>query len=257
MKTTCECGHEIEYMRADVKNAHYLLCGDATKREDVERLMGGEKAEILITDPPYGDNKYETDKRLSPDYYAFLINTYSSVAIFGYPERLIELCVIIQKAPHEWVTWFPTNKWGAINTNILPKNTECIAIWGIIVGAAELKRPRSQHKFSQRFVIQKGLSLSEARLGDVWQDASPGMQFNSHLRQHPNEKPVSLLEKLIILCSNSDDAIIDPFGGSGTTLIACEKLGRKCRMMEIEPRYCDVILERWQQFTGRQAVKLG
>ena len=68
-------------------------------------------------------------------------------------------------------------------------------------------------------------------------------------------KPVTLCERAITNSSNANAIVIDPFGGSGTTLIACEKLGHKCRMIEIEPHYCDVIIQRWCNFTGKDAVR--
>ena len=73
---------------------------------------------------------------------------------------------------------------------------------------------------------------------------------------HPTQKPVGLIGAILRDYSEDGDEILDPFGGSGSTLIACEQLGRKCRMMEIDPHYCDVIIDRWEQFTGKKAVLL-
>ena len=76
-------------------------------------------------------------------------------------------------------------------------------------------------------------------------------------RQHPTMKPITLVAKCIKNSSKRNEIILDLFGGSGSTLIACEKLGRKCRIMEFDPKYCDVIIERWEKETGKQAVKDG
>ena len=73
---------------------------------------------------------------------------------------------------------------------------------------------------------------------------------------HPTMKPVKLVARFLLNSSQKGDAVADIFGGSGTTLIACEQLGRKCRMMELDPHYCDVIIARWEQFTGKKAVLL-
>ena len=73
---------------------------------------------------------------------------------------------------------------------------------------------------------------------------------------HPTQKPVGLIGAILRDYSEDGDEVLDPFGGSGSTLIACEQLGRKCRMMEIDPHYCDVIIDRWEQFTGKKAVLL-
>lgn len=75
-------------------------------------------------------------------------------------------------------------------------------------------------------------------------------------RVHPTQKPVGLTGAILRDFSKAGDEVLDPFGGSGSTLIACEQLGRKCRMMEIDPRYCDVIIDRWETFTGKKAVLL-
>lgn len=75
-------------------------------------------------------------------------------------------------------------------------------------------------------------------------------------RVHPTQKPVGLIGKILLDFSEESDIVLDPFGGSGSTLIACEQLGRRCRMMEIDPHYCDVIIRRWETFTGKKAVLL-
>lgn len=75
-------------------------------------------------------------------------------------------------------------------------------------------------------------------------------------RVHPTQKPVGLIAAILRDYSQTGDVILDPFGGSGSTLIACEQLGRRCRMMEIDPHYCDVIIRRWEAFTGKKAVLL-
>lgn len=81
-------------------------------------------------------------------------------------------------------------------------------------------------------------------------------QSEGRKRIHPTQKPVGLIREILSDFSTDKDIILDPFGGSGTTLIACEQLGRKCRMMELDPHYCDVIIARWEEFTGRKAVLL-
>jgi site-specific DNA-methyltransferase (adenine-specific) len=84
------------------------------------------------------------------------------------------------------------------------------------------------------------------------------LEFNKPLKntEHPTMKPIPLIAKLIENSSKGGEIVLDLFGGSGTTLIACEQLGRKCRMMELDPKYCDVIIKRWEEFTGKKAVKI-
>lgn len=184
---------------------------------------------VVITDPPYGNGKYDTDVAVPMEYYRWLIETFKTVAIFGYPENLVGICIGIGHQPDEWVTWNPSNKFVQQSKHILPKETECIAIFGELPNPQELKRPRSKN--GRNSIIGKihegrGNSLFLARLGDVWNDPAPGMMFQSYKRRHPNEKPLSLMKKLVTLCSNEGDVIFDPFMGSGTTGEAAIPLGR-------------------------------
>ena len=180
----------------------------------------------FIFDPPYGNGKYETDKELPMDFYRWLIDSFQTVAFFGYPEKLVSICVRIQAIPIEWITWHPSNKAAGRSNDYLPKEVECIAIFGDMPNPSEIMRPRSKDSYSRKLAVQRGLSPFVARLGDVWNDPSPGTSANRHLRQHPNEKPVSLMTKLVTLCSNEGDTIVDPTMGSGTTGEASLLLGR-------------------------------
>ena len=193
---------------------------------EIVKSMGLSRDVRFIFDPPYGNGAYETDKELPDEFYRWLIDNFQTVAFFGYPEKLISICVRIQAIPIEWITWHPTNKAAGRSNDYLPKETECIAVFGDMPNPDKITRKRSQHKFSMKITQSRGLSTLVARLGDVWNDASPGMAFNSHMRQHPNEKPVSLMTKLVTLCSNEGDTVVDPTMGSGTTGVAALQLGR-------------------------------
>jgi site-specific DNA-methyltransferase (adenine-specific) len=198
----------------------------------------------LITDPPYGNEYYEHDVRPRTEFMRLLIGGSHSAAIFGYPEDLISMCMDIQDKPNEWITWFPPNKSCCRTGGKLPKSSECIAIFGETVGANLLFKKRSS---TVSWLSWGAKSWEEARLGDVWTDASPGMGFNSHLRLHPNEKPVSIFSNLVTLLSFQDSLIFDPFMGSGTTLRAAKDLGRKAIGIEIEEKYCEKAATRLAQ----------
>lgn len=202
--------------------------------------------DLVLTDPPYGTRKYETDVPFDTRLLRQWIASVRTVALFGYPELLASWCVDAGVKPGEWVVWWPTNK-GIGRSNDLPKETEHIAIFGETPGSRLLFRPRIQDKTCLAITSARGLSADEARLGDVWRDPSPGMMFNSHLRLHPNEKPLSLMSRLIILCAGEDDLILDPFMGSGTTLRAAKDLGRRAIGIEIEERYCEIAAQRLSQ----------
>lgn len=172
----------------------------------------------FIFDPPYGNGKYEEDKELPMDFYRWLIDSFQTVTFFGYPEKLISICVRVQRVPVEWITWNPLNKSAGRSKDYLPKESECIAIFGDMPNPTKLTRKRvKKGAVITAIHANRGNSNVLARLGDVWNDASPGMAFLSHLRKHPNEKPLSLMTKLVTLCSNEGDTVVDPTMGSGTT----------------------------------------
>ena len=214
---------------------HRLLCGDATRKEDVERLMNGEKADMVFTDPPYGIN-------LNTDFSA----------IMGrgkvYP-KVIGDDVEWDFRKGDWFDCTEQFWFGAENYRYtLPKGGSWF-VWNKQIsehdGAShtgslfELCWSKTNHK---REIV-----------------AIPYFRFygmDTKTRIHPTQKPVRLSEWFIEKFSHRRGIISDLFGGSGSTLIACEKLDRRCFMMEIEPHYCDVIIQRWENFTGQEAVKL-
>ena len=171
---------------------------------------------------------------------------------------MIGLCAAACRVPDEWVTWWPTN--AAIRTSPVPhltREVECIAVFGPVKGFTRLRQARST---SSRRVLdgaytgesgkQRGTSHGQAEtrfMGDLWTDAAPGLGFQSHLRQHPNEKPTSVLSRLVEAMTVSDEVVLDPFMGSGTTLRAAMDLGRKAIGIEIEERYCEIAVKRLAQ----------
>ncbi len=228
-------------MRVETIGAATLCLGDC---QDVLPTIGC--VDAVVTDPPYGFGAYGTDKDIAP--LAMLLHLGAkTVAVFNYPELLVKWCIAAGTAPDEWVTWYPTNKPAGRNSGGLPRSSEHIAIFGVTPG--EVMRPRSTDATARAISESRGLSQDLAREDDVWRDASPGMGFNGHLRVHPNEKPYSLMAKLIELCSSEEQIILDPFMGSGTTGVACVKLGRRFIGIEIEPKYFDIACRRIEEAT--------
>jgi len=214
-------------------------------------------ADAVITDPPYGTGKYEHDTdALSP---AMLREFGPRAAVFGYPERLIRLCAAAERFPDEWVTWWPTNgaqKGPSFVATALPREVECIACFG----PAQWERLRRQRTGTDGFQFdldrssansfhgtQRVAITHDARLGDVWRDAAPGIGFNSHLRLHPNEKSIVVLRRLVLVFTEPGEQVLDPFMGSGTTLRAAKDLGRKAIGIELEERYCEIAARRLAQ----------
>lgn len=216
-----------------------------------EMLPGMAAASVVVTDPPYGFGAYETDDDAAvvPVLSACLAMS-RSAAVFGYPETLVSWCVALGAVPDEWVTWWPTNKPLARGSARLPKSSECVAIFGETPGVGEIVRRRSEGDSVLDAIHEgRGHSLDLCRDGDVWREASPGAGFNYHLRRHPNEKPLELMNRLVLLCSLPGATVLDPFAGSGTTLRAAKDLGRRAIGIEIEERYCEIAAKRCAQET--------
>jgi len=227
---------------------HRLLCGDSTKKADVERLMAGELADMVFTDPPYGmklnadfsdmkgiagGNKYEDVIGDHEDYDPSVI-----LDIFSYCKEIF--------------------LWGAdyYAERIPKRNDGCFFVWDKTEAGIS---PNSAYE--KQFGSNFELCWSKAKhkrqvVGVLWKGIFGLSKEDIKKRVHPTQKPTRLCDWFIEHFSIRDNLIIDLFGGSGSTLISCEKTNRKCRMMEIDPIYCQVIIDRWEKYTGQKAVKL-
>ena len=206
---------------------HRLMCGDSTKQEDVEKLMGGQKADMVFTDPPYGMNAVTKSGVLSKSYKTDIMNDNDNKAA-------IDAFTLCQKM-------FCNSKqvwWGAnYYTECLP-SSECWIVWDKHNGSSD----------------QTDCELAWTNFRSVVRQFT--MTSEKKNRVHPTQKPCKLFCEIIKKFdkNNAFQYIIDIFGGSGSTLIACEQLNRTCYMMELDPKYVDVIIDRWEQFTGKKAV---
>ncbi|HCK99515.1 MAG TPA: hypothetical protein DHW42_05345 [Candidatus Marinimicrobia bacterium] len=233
---------------------HRLLAGNSTKSEDVQTLMGRGKIDMLLTDPPYGLdysgkneflNKYDKGNHIQKDikndniedykqFYSDFIsvipfNDYNTIYIFMSSKELHNLRLAIEDCGCVWGDYLVWVK----NNHVLGRkdyNPKCEYI---------LYGWKTRHKFYGGFEV------------NVIRYNKPSVN-----NLHPTMKPVGLLEKLLRDGSKVNSIIYDPFLGSGSTLIACEKTNRRCYGMEIDLHYCDVIIKRWEDFTGQKAKLL-
>ena len=212
--------------------------------------------DAVVTDPPYGFAAYPTDRVPPVATYEEFFRVANLTAFFGYPELLVGLCARLGRNPNEWVTWFPVNKQMARGSG-LPKSSEAIAIFGDTQDSRPLMRRRSASSIGKAITRSRGLNPDECRENDVWCDASPGMGFLYADRLHPNEKPESLMAKLILLCSAPGDLVLDPFLGSGTTGVVCERLGTRWIGCEINPVYAAMAEKRIQRERDKLQLPLG
>jgi len=215
---------------------HRLICGDSTDVLQVARLMGGSKADMVFTDPPYG-------MHLDTDYTKMAeikvkSKTYRPVEgddrDFD-PAPIIAMFDEVKEQFWWGGDWYHTRLPPGGSWIVWDKRSE--ASDGLTGNHFEMLWSRHHHR---RFIIRHLWSGFTARNADT-------------KRVHPTEKPVTVLERVITEYSDKDAKIIDLFLGSGSTLIACHKTQRRCFGMEIDPKYCDVILSRWEQFTGKGA----
>ena len=213
---------------------HRLLCGDSTSIDDVDKLMDGNKADMVFTDPPYNvafngrSGKFDVIKndKLSNDEFVDFIDGFLST-----------LEVINSNTYYICCNWA---FYGLLQLKLKPK--ACIVWAKNVFGLG--KGYRHQHEF----ILFDGLvDPSITNESDLWNIAKDSNY------QHPTQKPVELPERAIKNSSKKKNIVLDLFLGSGSTLIAAEKTNRKCYGMELDPKYCDVIIQRWQEFTGNKA----
>lgn len=217
---------------------HRLQCGDSTNTGEVERLMDGHKADMVFTDPPYG---IEYQSNMRAEKFDVLKND----------DSILDVSQIIKTFSKGWIfvwtSWKVQNKWiDKLNLFDYPTN---IVVWHKMGGSMGDLKKTFASDYELALVWNRGTELCGKRIGSVWTlGKDSGMNY-----KHPTQKPVALAEEAINKTTRFKNKILDLFGGSGSTLIACEKTGRHCYMMELDPRYCDVIVKRWEDYTGQKS----
>jgi DNA modification methylase len=220
---------------------HRLMCGDSTSIDAVDKLMDGGKADMVFTDPPYGI-EYQSNWRPKSEQFDVLAND----------DQILDIAPIIQIFSTGWVfvwtSWAVQTRWiEMFNGFGYPTN---IVIWHKPGGGmGDLKKTFSSD-YEVALVWHRGAELCGKRIGSVWTINKDG----ASTYVHPTQKPVALSEEAIDKTTKQGALVLDLFGGSGSTLIACEKTKRQARLMELAPQYCDVIVKRWEDFTGKKAT---
>lgn len=220
---------------------HRVMCGDSTRIDSVEALMEGRKAQMVHTDPPYGV-EYQSNMRTKSAKFGVLKNDDSFLDIAPVIDACSEGWVFV------WTSWKVLTKWlDQFESFGYPSNQ---VIWYKPGGGiGDLKRTFASD-YETALVWHRGAELTGKRIGSVWKVSKDGA--TEYL--HPTQKPVALAEEALDKTTKPGWLVLDLFGGSGSTLIACEKTGRHARLMELDPKYVDVIVRRWQEFTGKQAT---
>jgi DNA modification methylase len=266
---------ELEPTRAITKpddlwilGEHCLLCADARRRDSFTSLLGGSRVHLVFADPPFnlkikgpvsgkgrvkhGEFAEASGEKTSPQFTKFLEDSFSLLAEHSVDGSIHFICT----------DWRHLDEMLAAGRRVY-RELKNIVVWNK-TNAGLGSFYRSQHELI--FVWKKGRakSINNVQLGkhgrnrsNVWTYAganSFSSSRQSDLAMHPTVKPVALVADAILDCSQRGDIVLDSFGGSGTTLIACERTGRKARLIEIDPVYCDQTILRWQNLTGGTAV---
>jgi DNA modification methylase len=220
---------------------HRLMCGDSTSVDDVEKLMDGNKADLVFTDPPYGIS-YQSNRRTKSEKFEVIKND----------DVILDIVPIIDLFSNGWVfiwtTWKVLDKW-LDNTKDLGFPSNMVIWFKGGGGIGDLKKTFITD-YEMALVWHRGAELCGKRIGSVWKIGKDGASDYVH----PTQKPVELALEAMDKTTRPKAKVLDLFGGSGSTLIACEKTKRKCFMMELDPKYCDVIIKRWQNLTSEKAI---
>jgi DNA modification methylase len=259
-----------------ILGAHRLMCGDSTSIDDVDKLMNGEQADLAWTDPPYNiavegaAGKIMNDDMGDAEFVDFL----SGVYVCFYAALKAGACIYVAHSESERINFTQTFKNAGFKLSQ-------VLIW--VKQSATLSRQdfNWQHEpilygwkegaghyfcgdFTRTTVIEDDINFKKMDKKDLISiieeyragDPSTIVKYNRPSRSelHPTMKPVGLVQRMIRWSSKREQLVLDLFGGSGSTMIACEQSSRKNNSMELDPKYCDVIIARWEKFTGKQAT---
>ena len=237
---------------------HRLMCGDATKAEDVQKLMDGTRANLIVTDPPYGVSfksssglTIQNDSIKNEEFYSFLLSAFKNMAD------------VLEKGGAAYVFHADTEGLNFRRAFIdAGFHLAGCCIWvkdSLVLGRSDYQW---QHEPILYGFLQNGKHpwYSDRKQTTIWNYAKPKRNEN-----HPTSKPLDLLAYPIRNSSQENSVVVDTFGGSGSTMMACEQTGRICRMMELDPKYASVILRRYvedfgnadQVYVERNGVRIG
>jgi site-specific DNA-methyltransferase (adenine-specific) len=228
------------------------MCGDATNKQDAEALMNGQKASVYLTDPPYGVSYSElrdTEPIENDDLSNAELQQFLEKAFHAISPHLKDDCA--------WYLWHAQKTQGYF-TAAAAAASSVIYHRQIVWVKPSLIMGRGLYHWRHELCLMgwkeghKPPFLGSRSQTTVWESPSPHGESI-----HPTQKPLLVLVPAIINHTEPSEVVVDNFGGSGSTLIACEQTGRICYMMEIDPRYCQVIVDRWEKYTGQKAVKTG
>ena len=244
---------------------HRLMCGDSTSKEDFAKLMGEERADMVFTDPPYGvsiGDKNATLNSVQPSGRCCENIANDTLGTDELCHILVDAMTNVRENCKDDASYYVTSPQGGelgLMMMMMMMKDAGLAVRHMLIwckNSATFSLGRLDYDYQHEPIFYTWTkSHHNYRGGDnrttIWKYDKP-----RKCDLHPTMKPVELVANCIKDTTKEGDIVLDAFGGSGTTMIAAEQLGRKCRMMELDPHYCDVIIARWEKLTGNKAVKI-
>lgn len=234
---------------------HLLYCGDSTEEQTFTRLMGEEKAHIIWTDPPWNVNYGAVESGNAQGYKPrTIMNDHMNEG--QWDEFVGAFCKTMFDYSNDGAPIYlvmSAQEWPVIDRNLreVGFHWSSTIIWSKDRLVLSRKDYHTQYEpiwYGWNEGGPRLVEVADRKQSDVWEIERP-----SRSELHPTMKPIELVQRSLVNSSKPGNIVLDPFGGSGSTLIAAEQTNRKCRMVELDPQYCDVILERWEKFTGKTA----
>ena len=232
-----------------VLGKHRLMCGDSTIIDDVNNLMSGTQADMLITDPPYN----VAYKGKTKDALTIKNDSISDGAFQQFLRDAFVTASTVMKPGAVFYIWHADSE--GLNFRAACHDAELTVRQCLIWNKSSMVMGRQDYHWKHEPCLY-GWKDGAGHLWASDRKQTTILNFDRPQRngEHPTMKPVALFEYQLLNNTKGGDIVLDSFGGSGTTMIACEKNGRYARLMELDPKYCDVIIKRWQNFTGKDAI---
>ena len=242
---------------------HRLMCGDSTDANSVALLMDGEKADMVFTDPPYGVSIGDKNKALNRVQKAGRCTeniANDNISVDDLYPILVKAMTNCRENCKDCACYYVTSpQGGELSLMMIMMKDAGLPVRHMLIwekNSATFSLGRLDYDYQHEPIFYTWTkSHKNYRNGEfrttIWKYDKP-----RKCDLHPTMKPVELVENCMMDASVEGDIVLDMFGGSGTTMIAAEQLGRKARLMELDPHYCDVIIARWEKLTGKEAVKV-
>lgn len=230
------------------------MCGDSTDAETVSRLMNGAHADMVFTDPPYNTGM-KPKKTRSTWLSGFFDDTFTDEE---WERFMAQLCARYFEIMKDDTVAYICLDWRR-NHELVPHIKKYFELSNIIVWDKIVHGLGSDYKYTYELlnVCKKGKPKMNTHQGDKeYQDIWHIQRKIGRDEDHTTKKPIELVARALRHSAPKNGLVVDLFGGSGSTLIACEQLGRTCYTMELDPHYCDVIIKRWENLTEQKAVKI-